>query len=250
MLVLVERVWFEECVFQAAPPPGGWSKANLGTRPAVIMRGEPSPPGALATNNVGQVYLVKFSKTQFNYGGVRYEQNNPRPGPPIGFWEFTTVSQEDSFTPLLEIVGNTTLPCDEKHGTAVVKFAQVSVQGYMNADSGASPAPVIRMNLTNASLDGVTLFGIGDVPSAIEVAAGVLGSVNLLDARASGAIDSTTKRAVGVVMAKSAGGVALVGYDPHCEPKSPGCHRTRGYNDSDLRPTSGYSGAARELMAA
>lgn len=45
-------LWFEECSFQAAAPPGGWSKANLGTRPAVIMRGEASPPGALATKYV------------------------------------------------------------------------------------------------------------------------------------------------------------------------------------------------------
>lgn len=95
-----------------------------------------------STNNVGQVYLVRFTKTQFNYGGVRYEQNNPRPGPPVGFWDFLTVSQEDSFTPLLEITGNTTLPCDEKHGSPVVEFAQVSVQGYMNADSGEKPSPV------------------------------------------------------------------------------------------------------------
>ena len=95
-----------------------------------------------STNNVGQVYLVRFTKTQFNYGGVRYEQNNPRPGPPVGFWDFLTVSQEDSFTPLLEITGNTTLPCDEKHGSPIVKFAQVSVQGYMNADSGEKPSPV------------------------------------------------------------------------------------------------------------
>ena len=145
----------------------------------------------------------------------------------------------------MHLQGNTTLPCDEKHGTPTVEFAQISVQGYMNADAGERPSPVILMNLTNASLSGVTLFGIGDVPSAVEVAAGVLGSVNLLDARASGAVDSTTKRAVGAVMAKSAGGLALVGYDPHCELKSPGCHRSRGYNDSDLRPTGGYSGTVQ-----
>ena len=40
-------LWFEESVFSAAAPPGGWSKANLGTRPSVIMRGEPSPPGSV-----------------------------------------------------------------------------------------------------------------------------------------------------------------------------------------------------------
>ena len=40
-------LWFEESVFSAAAPPGGWSKSNLGTRPSVIMRGEPSPPGSV-----------------------------------------------------------------------------------------------------------------------------------------------------------------------------------------------------------
>ena len=102
---------------------------------------------------------------------------------------------------------------------------------------------MIRLNLTNSSLDGVTLFGIGDVPGAVEVADGQLGSVNLLDSRQSGAVDSSG-RAVGSVLAKSSGGLAVVGYDPNCDEQAPGCHRARSLNDSSLRPGGGYSGAA------
>jgi len=172
-------LWFEKCQFVAPKPPGSWSKENLGTRPSVILRGEESPPNSYPlTNNVEQVYLLRFTQVQFNYGGVKYEYNVPpdKGGPPIGFWDFLTVSQEDSFTPLIEITGNSTRPLDPTHGQPQVKFAQISVQGYMNADSGAHASSVIRMNLTNASLDGVTLFGIGDVPNAVELVNGQIGA--------------------------------------------------------------------------
>ena len=273
-------LWFEECAFSAAAPPGAWAKTNLGTRPSVIMRGEPTPNGSLATNNVRQTYLVRFSKAQFNYGGVKYEQNvspfsgrkpTTRHSPqcsiaashqstttcqcnqlaavdvtersvqlrlqfpaPIGFWDFLTVSQEDSFTPLLEITGNGSQPLDPKHHQPTAKFAQVSIQGYMDADAGGSAGgPVIRLNLTNSTLDGVTLFGVGDVESpfgAIEVVNGRLGSVNILDTRSTGAVNAD-KHPVGSVFAKSAGGISVTGLDPHCE-AGPECHRQRSVNDS------------------
>ena len=81
---------------------------------------------------------------------MKYEYNVPPTrggGPPIGFWEFSTVAQEDSFTPLLEITGNSTRALNS-HGQPTVQFSQISVQGYMNADSGAHASSVIRMNLT------------------------------------------------------------------------------------------------------
>ena len=145
-------LWFEECVFSAAPPPGAWSKENLGTRPSVIMRGEHTPDASLATNNVGQVYLVRFTKAQFEYGAVRYEQNMaPFSGPPIGFWDFLTVSQEDSFTPLIEITGNGSQPLD-KHSQPTAKFSQISVQGYMDADAGGTSKRPCLLRLSHDDL--------------------------------------------------------------------------------------------------
>lgn len=245
---------FEKSEFHAPTPPGPWSKHNLGTRPSVILRGEESPTGALATNNVQSVYLLRFTQTTFWYGGLRYEYNVPpdKGGPPIGFWDFLTVAQEDSFTPLIEITGNSTRPLDA-HGQPQVKFAQISIQGYMNADSGYNASSVIRMNLTNASLDGVTMFGIGDVPNAVEVVQGQLGSITVLDSRQGGVVqwqggehaDGTNSNTpMGSTMTKSTGGIAVVGFNPNCPERTVGCRLVRGWNDSTIYGQTGYSEAA------
>lgn len=105
-----------------------------------------------------------------------------------------------------------------------------SVRGF----AGSAGGPIIRLNLSNASLDGVTIFGAGDVESpfgAIEVVDGRLGSVNILDSRGGGAVDAA-KRPVGSIFAKSAGGIAITGYNPNCEAQTPACHRQLSANDS------------------
>ena len=53
-------------------------------------------------------------------------------------WEFQTVSQQDSFTPLIEITGNGSQPLDPKHNQPTARFSQISIQGYMDADAGSS----------------------------------------------------------------------------------------------------------------
>jgi hypothetical protein len=244
---------FEKSEFHAPNPPGTWSKANLGTRPSVILRGENTPPGAIATNNVEQVYLLRFTQVNFWYGGVKYEYNvHKGGGPPIGFWDFLTVAMEDSFTPLIEITGNATRPLD-RHGQPAVKFCQISVQGYMNADSGEHASSVIRMNLTNASLDGVTMFGIGDVPNAVELVTGQIGSVNILDSRQGGVVQwqggekadgSNSNIPVGSTFSKSTGGIAVIGFNPNCPDRTVGCRLVRGWNDSRIYGQTGYSEAA------
>ena len=120
-----------------------------------------------------------------------------------------TVSQEDSFTPLIEITGNGSQPLDPTHNQPTARFSQISIQGYQDADSGSAGGPIVRLNLTNASIDGMTIFGAGDIESpfgAVEILDGRLGSVNILDSRGGGAVDAN-KHPVGAVFQKSAGGI-------------------------------------------
>ena len=68
--------------------------------------------------------LVRFNSAGFWRGGVQYQQLCEHTTPSIGYWEFLNVYQEDSWTPLIDIVSNESV---QRVGT----FEHVTVIGYM-----------------------------------------------------------------------------------------------------------------------
>ena len=204
-------------------------------------------------------YLVRFDRSVFTYGGVQYQQLTNLTSP-IGNWEFLSCTLESSDGPLLDIVTDPSLP-------HVKGFEQIAVRQYMDADSRyrmAGPpacAPVIRLNCTQplCFLDGVTfesvsIGGCFDRPNAaLQVIAGRVDSVLMLDSHKQGAVDvlswgdnhsnHSTWLPVGRWTAKSLGGFTLVGapQEQRCLDPYYGSHNAQGGRCFDDASLTGYS---------
>ena len=233
-LVVVNTYWLyiTSCNFVGATPPN-YSARNTSTRPSVILRGEAGPL-------CNSVYLVSITDTVFNMGGVQYQQRDPDfhtlPDAAAGWLQFTNVVQESSDTPLLDIVGLSA--SDDKGNRAT--FAQISVNGYMDADAGlgwelSSQTGIVRFNLSapGGSLQGVTISGAGDTPAGVVVITGTVKNINVLQSAFAGVVDEAGSP-VGPAVVSSAGGLSLTGM-PLCAPgSSKGCPRKRALNDSEV----------------
>jgi hypothetical protein len=229
-------MWMDNCAFTNALPPNIVPYINSSTRPSVIMRGI-RPQGSLP---IAEDYLIRFYRTIFSNGGVRYEQQTtknatvggPALGTSTGWFVFESVTQEASATPLLDIWCN---PSIAKSG----KFEEISVRDYMDADAPNREyywgAPVIRFNCStdDAVLDGVTIAQAGDSPSAVEVVAGKLGGVFVVDGhgtagnaaavvRSDSGGDPTKYRAEGNAVIQSSGGLTIIGTSDWSESRSQG----------------------------
>ena len=137
-LVVVDCYWIyiSGCNLVGAEPPdyAASDGKNTSQRPSVIFRGQDSPSHSptKALGVVNQIYLVTITDTVFNFGGVQYQQLSPHCSPPAaGFFSFKNIVQESSQTPLLDIVG-----LSNSNRTTPAEFAQITVDGYMNADAG------------------------------------------------------------------------------------------------------------------
>ena len=137
----------------------------------------------------------------------------------MGWFTFQNVVQESSATPLLDIVG---LSNHNATTGAVAHFAQVTVSGYMSADSGvgaelSSRAGIVRFNLSapGGILDGVTITGAGDTPAAVVVLTGEVKNVVVLQSAMAGVVNGSGVP-IGPAVVGTAGGLSLTGMALTC----------------------------------
>ena len=226
-------VWFDSCTFENPdpPPPTPPTKIVKSDRPSVILRGTTPTNTSLA--EIDQTYLIRFNSVNFLKGGVQYQQLVAKTVPPVGYIEMYNTVQEDSWTPLLDFVSDPAV-------ATVGIFEQITIVGYMDADTKGGSKPVVRFNMTqpDARLDGLLIAGAGDTYAAIQVLAGTLTSAVVLDGHGSGAqqcIDGNGMT-IGSSLLKTPGGIALIGL--------PESARTRAKNSSTLHD----AGAAQHAL--
>lgn len=240
-------LWCTACTFRnpTPPPPAPPAKIVKSDRPSVILRGT-IPKNTSLHPSVDQTYLIRFDSAGFWGGGVQYQQLCEHGLPSVGYWQFLNVAQEDSWTPLIDLVSDPAL-------AHVGTFEHITVIGYMDADTKGGSRPVVRFNMSqpDARLDGVTIIGAGDTRVAVQMVNGTLGSAVVLNGHASGAqqVEDGSGKTVGSALLKTPGGVALIGLPSAARHRSADSATLHDAGGSEHALLVGESGAASARLA-
>jgi hypothetical protein len=162
--------------------------------------------------------MIRFDRTTFSQGGVRYEQRCDWGGGIPGAFTFSSTCLEDLATPFFELWSLPGL-------SSFVGLEAVTIIDLVNADaipptSSTGGAPIVRINCSvghpapTCGIDGLTLIAVegGVHPHAVEVVRGRAKSVTIFGAHwggSVGVVDSAGLPA-GNAMVRSEGGLLLV----------------------------------------
>eukprot|EP01046_Picozoa_sp_COSAG06_P026230 COSAG06_NODE_2248_length_7242_cov_2.199356_2_plen_584_part_00 len=217
---------YKDC--EGRPKGGNASKCH--SSPSVILRGVGapntsnfplggrSPPFRTATafNSTGlpgahgtpYVYMIRFERTLFDFGGVQYQQWTDLDQVAVVWHHYLTCFSESAGTPLLDFVSAPWVKSFRIEG--------VTISDYSNWDEFSDDA-IVRLNAsgTNHLLDGLTITASsgGTSHSAVEVISGRVVGTTLQNGHWYGTDDVRTADGAisGTFVGRSSGGQVHVG---------------------------------------
>ena len=173
-------------------------------------------PGAKGTP---YVYMIRFERTLFDFGGVQYQQWTDLNQRAVVWHDYLTCFSESAGTPFLDFVS--------APWVKLFRIEGITITDYSNWDEHSAD-PIVRLNTSNPSLttpihllDGLTITASsgGTGHNAVEVMAGKIVGTTLQNGHMYGTDDIRTAdgKIAGTFVGRTSGGTIHVGDLPGLE---------------------------------